>query len=163
MNETHTFDLEFPAGHFTLAEFNVWVERELNAAKAAWLSYGDVFKPEVSKQSTPADRITKAFVKKHDIYLTRYNVRHSDYSAYIYITGLNKLRSIEGVTELNITYETGLTTYKAVIPMTDIALNQNSITITLRQPIDWGQSSYHPNQDTKWGSYLKVVDPRTEI
>ena len=163
MNETHTFEFEFPAGHFTLAEFNVWVERELNAAKAAWLSYGDVFKPEVSKQSTLVERVAKAFVKKHDIYLTQNNVRHSDYSSYIYITGLNKLRSIEGVTELNITYETGLVTYKAVIPMSAIRPNQNSITITLRQPNDWGHSSYHPNQDTKWGSYLKVVDPRTEL
>ena len=163
MNETHSFNLEFPAGHFTLAEFSAWAERELNAAKAAWLSYGDVFKPEAAKQSTLVERVAKAFVKKHDIYLTGNNVRHSDYSAYISINGLNKLRSIEGVTELNITYETGLTTYKAVIPMSAIRPNQNSITITLRQPTDWAQSSYHPNQNTKWGSYLKAVDPRTEI
>lgn len=161
--KTHIFEFEFPAGHFTLAEFNAWVERELNAARAAWVAYGDVFKPEVTEKSTLIERVAKAFVKKHDIYLTGNNVRHSDYSAYISINGLNKLRSIEGVTELNITYETGLTTYKAVIPMSAIEPNQNSITITLRQPVNWGHSSYHPNHDTKWGSYFKAVNHRTEI
>jgi hypothetical protein len=147
MNEIITFNLEFPAEHFTLAEFNAWVERELNASKAAWLSYGDVFKAEAVQH----------VANKHDIYLTRNNVRHSNWSSYISITGLNNLRSIEGVTELNITYETSQTTYKAVIPMSAIEPNQNSITITMRSPNDWSNSSYRPNHDTKWGSYFKPV------
>jgi len=156
MNKIITFDLEFPAEHFTLAEFNAWVERELNAAKAAWLSYGDVFKAEAVQQPTLVERVFKTVANKHDIYLTRNNVRHSNCSSYISITGLNKLRSIEGVTELNITYETSQTTYKALIPMSAIELNQNSITITMRSPNGWG-NGHCPNHDTKWGSYFKPV------
>ena len=157
MNKTHDFSLEFPSGYFTLAEFDAWVERELNAAKAAWLSYGDVFKAEAVQQPTHVERVFKTVANKHDIYLTPINIRHSNCSSYISITGLNKLRSIEGVTELNITYETSQTTYKALIPMSAIELNQNSITITLCSPNDWGNSGYHPNRDTKWGSYFKPV------
>ncbi len=157
MNETHTFNLEFPSGHFTLAEFNEWVERELNAARAAWLSKGDVFKAEAAKQPTLAERAAKAFVKKHDIYLTSANVRSNSNSYYLTITGLNNLR-YEGATELNITYETKPCTYKAVIPMSAIDPNQNSITVTLRHPHHWGDYSYRPNRDTKWGSYFEVED-----
>jgi hypothetical protein len=158
MNKAHSFSLEFPSGYFTLAEFNAWVEHELNAAKAAWLSYGDVFKAEAVQQPTLVERVYKTVANKHDIYLTQNNVRHSNWSSYISITGLNKLRSIEGVTELNITYETSQTTYKALIPMSAIESGQNSITITMRSPNEyWGNSGYHPNRDTKWGSYFKPV------
>ena len=160
MNETHTFNLEFPAGHFTLAEFNAWVERELNAARAAWLSKGDVFKAEAVKQPTLVKRVAKAFVKKHDIYLTSTNVRSNNNSYYLTITGLNNLR-YEGATELNITYETEHCTYNALIPMSAIDPNQNSITVTLRHPHNWEDYSYYsycPNRYTKWGSYFLEVE-----
>ena len=149
MNETHTFNLEFPSEHFTLAEFNAWVERELNAAKAAWLSKGDVFKAEAVKQPTLAE----PFAKKHDIYLTSANVNFKRNSYCLIIAGLNDLR-FDGVTELNITYETKSRTYKAVIPMSAIDPNQNSITITLSTIDDWADYCYHPNTETKWGSYF---------
>lgn len=153
-----TFSIEIPAGYFTLAEFNAWVERELNAAKAAWVSHGNVFKDETVKQSTLAERVAKTFVKKQRIRLTRDMIRCSDYSYYISIRGLNKLREC-GVTELNITYDdlrgSAANIYKAVIPMSAIEPNQNSISITFQNLNSWTTYGYRPNSDTKWGSYFK--------
>lgn len=158
-DETLTFSIEIPAGYFTLAEFNAWVERELNATKAAWVSRGNVFKDETVKQSTLAERVAKTFVKKQHIHLTRDMIRHSDYSNYISISGLNKLREC-GVTELNITYDdlSAANTYKAVISMSAIEPNQNSISITFQGYNSWAVSGYRPNSDTKWGSYFKEED-----
>lgn len=148
-----TFDIEFECGHFTLTEFDEWVERELNAARTAWLSYGDVFKAENINHSSNIENNNKRI---HYIYLSSNNIRTNKNSYYLTVTELNNLR-FEGVTELNIDYETRSYTYNAIIPMSDIEVGQNSITITLSySSFIYGDDSY-PNIATKWGSYFKKV------
>ena len=153
------FNISFPVNHFTVSEFDTMIEREIKAFKAAMLSYGDVFKAEASPKPTLAERVAMAFVKKHNIHLTHDMIRYSDYSNYIAISGLVKLRQT-GVTELNVTYENRYfgKNYTAVIPMSAIEPNQNSISITFKNQNSWGMPDYIPNPNTKWGSYFKKED-----
>ncbi len=150
-------EFKFENGAFTLEEFDARIEREIRGIRAALIAYGDVFKVGAVKQSTPTERGDEAFAKKHDIYLTGNNIRCKDNSSFcLTITALNELR-FEGVTELNITYDSGRCTFKAVIPMSDIDTRQKSISITMIASWLGDTYGYHPNTNTKWGSYFYKV------